>query len=99
MRVIPSDLARVALVIAIAAVATSCDDTRTSAPNPSGAQAARGSILVASDRGLYRRFPDGKLKRLTTGTRDNSPSGRDTVPRSHSSGATSLTSTAASCLL
>jgi Tol biopolymer transport system component len=73
MRVILSDPPRVVLVIAITAVSTSCAATRSSAPNSSSAQTVRGSFLVASDHGLLRRFPNGKLMQLTTGARDSFP--------------------------
>lgn len=33
----------------------------------------RGSILVSSNHGIYRRFPNGTLRQLTTGTSDYYP--------------------------
>lgn len=36
-------------------------------------QTVRGSILVASNQGLYRRYPDGRLKQLTTNSNDRFP--------------------------
>ena len=37
------------------------------------AQTTRGSILVASDHGIYRRYTNGTLKQLTTSPRDQFP--------------------------
>jgi Tol biopolymer transport system component len=44
-----------------------------SAPDSRGAGSVRGSILVASDRGILRRYPNGKLTQLTGDANDQFP--------------------------
>jgi Tol biopolymer transport system component len=44
-----------------------------SAHSSTRAGTVRGSILVASDRGLVRRYPNGTLKQLTTSANDSFP--------------------------
>jgi Tol biopolymer transport system component len=44
-----------------------------SAPSSDRAGSVRGSILVATDRGLFRRYPNGKLTQLTTNANDQFP--------------------------
>ena len=44
-----------------------------SASNATRAASVRGSILVASDRGIFRRYANGKLTQLTTDANDQFP--------------------------
>ena len=46
---------------------------RSGASDSSGPNGARGSIALASDRGLYRRYPNGRLMHLTTDGHDTFP--------------------------
>ncbi len=59
----------IAITVGLALGAVAWD----SAPNSTRAGSVRGSILVASDRGIFRRYRDGKLTQLTTNANDQFP--------------------------
>ena len=59
-------------VIAVAAGSSAAASSGT-ALDARKAQAIRGSILVASDHGIYRRYPNGALKQVTTSPNDYFP--------------------------
>src|SRR5436190_8299861 len=74
MRMTLSRSARAAsLVIVTTALSASGAGAWSSAPNSTGRQTFRGSILVTSDHGLYRRYSNGNLKQLTAGAADRFP--------------------------
>ena len=62
-----SGLIAITVVFALGAVAWD------SAPKSTRAGSVRGSLLVASDRGILRRYRDGKLTQLTTDANDRFP--------------------------
>lgn len=62
-----SGLIAITVVFALGAVAWD------SAPKSTRAGSVRGSLLVASDRGIFRRHRDGKLTQLTTNANDQFP--------------------------
>jgi TolB protein len=61
------------MLIAIAAGLAPGAIAWRSTADPTRAANVRGSILVASDRGLFRRYPNGKLTQLTTDANDEFP--------------------------
>ena len=65
--------AAVAVLIAVTAGLAPGAVAWRSAPNSTSAGSVRGSILVASDRGIFRRYPNGKLRQLTTEANDEFP--------------------------
>jgi Tol biopolymer transport system component len=65
--------AAVSVLVAIAAGLAPDAVAWRSASNATGAANVRGSILVASDRGIFRRYADGKLTQLTTEANDQFP--------------------------
>jgi Tol biopolymer transport system component len=60
------------LLAAITVAAGFSAAASTSVPNARHAT-PRGSIVVESNRGIYRRYPGGKLKQLTTSADDSFP--------------------------
>jgi Tol biopolymer transport system component len=60
------------LAATVAGLAPGADDWR-SAPNGARVVNARGSLLVASDRGIFRRYSNGRLSQLTTNANDQFP--------------------------
>jgi Tol biopolymer transport system component len=65
--------AAVPVLVAIAAGLAPGAVAWRSAPNGTRAANVRGSILVASDRGIFRRYSNGKLTQLTTNANDQLP--------------------------
>lgn len=66
-------VAAVCGLIAITAVFALDAAAWRTAPSSARAASIRGSILVASDRGIFRRHPNGKLTQLTTDRNDQFP--------------------------
>jgi Tol biopolymer transport system component len=63
----------VSVLVAIAAGLAPGAVAWRSAPNETRAANVRGSILVASDRGIFRRYSNGKLTQLTKDANDQFP--------------------------